>query len=103
MGVELQPFAPGSKSTGVLPLTPGTWDLAMPYGSPRPLEVQVGERRFTMPAALDRPGPRLPLGTITVGRTEALAIPPQYDRAWGSLGKMPMDPSIGEPMPALGA
>lgn len=74
MGVELQPFAPGSKSTGVLPLTPGTWDLAMPYGSPRPLEVQVGGRRFTMPAALDRPGPRLPLGTITVGRTEALAV-----------------------------
>lgn len=38
-----------------------------------------------------------------LGRTEALAIPPQYDRAWGSLGRMPMEPAIAEPMPALGA
>ncbi|PWC26895.1 NADH:flavin oxidoreductase/NADH oxidase [Teichococcus aestuarii] len=36
-----------------------------------------------------------------LGRTEALRIPPQYDRAWGALGKMPMDSAIAEPMPAL--
>ena len=30
-----------------------------------------------------------------LGRTEALAIPPQYDRAWGALGKVAMDPAIG--------
>jgi 2,4-dienoyl-CoA reductase-like NADH-dependent reductase (Old Yellow Enzyme family) len=36
-----------------------------------------------------------------LGRTEALAIPPQYDRAWGSLGKVNMNPAIGEPQPAL--
>jgi 2,4-dienoyl-CoA reductase-like NADH-dependent reductase (Old Yellow Enzyme family) len=37
----------------------------------------------------------------TLGRTEALAIPPQYDRAWGALGKVVMDPAIGAPQPAL--
>ncbi len=36
-----------------------------------------------------------------LGRTEALAIPPQYDRAWGALGKVAMDPAIGQPQPAL--
>jgi len=37
----------------------------------------------------------------TLGRTEALAIPPQYDRAWGTLGKVNMDLDIGQPQPAL--
>nr|WP_232479100.1 NADH:flavin oxidoreductase/NADH oxidase [Roseomonas rosulenta] len=36
-----------------------------------------------------------------LGRTEALAIPPQYDRAWGALGKVRMDSAIGQPQPAL--
>jgi 2,4-dienoyl-CoA reductase-like NADH-dependent reductase (Old Yellow Enzyme family) len=37
----------------------------------------------------------------SLGRTEALAIPPQYDRAWGTLGKVSMDLAIGQPQPAL--
>jgi len=36
-----------------------------------------------------------------LGRTEALRIPPQYDRAWGALGKMTIDPAVAEPMPPL--
>lgn len=36
-----------------------------------------------------------------LGRTEALGIPPQYDRAWGSLGKVTMDMAIAQPQPAL--
>lgn len=36
-----------------------------------------------------------------LGRTEALAIPPQYDRAWGALGKVSMDLAIAQPQPAL--
>jgi 2,4-dienoyl-CoA reductase-like NADH-dependent reductase (Old Yellow Enzyme family) len=36
-----------------------------------------------------------------LGRTGALAIPPQYDRAWGALGKVTMDPAIGAPQPTL--
>ncbi len=36
-----------------------------------------------------------------LGRTEALGIPPQYDRAWGSLGKVHMDMGVAQPQPAL--
>ena len=36
-----------------------------------------------------------------LGRTAALPVPPQYDRAWGSLGRGPMDLAIAEPMAAL--
>ena len=36
-----------------------------------------------------------------LGRTEALRIPPQYERGWMTLGKMVKDPAIARPMPAL--
>jgi 2,4-dienoyl-CoA reductase-like NADH-dependent reductase (Old Yellow Enzyme family) len=38
---------------------------------------------------------------VALGRTDALRIPPQYERGWSSLGKMAMEPAIGAPMPAL--
>ncbi|WP_337877230.1 NADH:flavin oxidoreductase/NADH oxidase [Elioraea sp.] len=38
---------------------------------------------------------------VSLGRTDALAIPPQYERGWSSLGAMAMDRAIGRPMPAL--
>jgi 2,4-dienoyl-CoA reductase-like NADH-dependent reductase (Old Yellow Enzyme family) len=38
---------------------------------------------------------------VALGRTEALATPPQYDRAWGALGKTRMDPAIAVPQPSL--
>ena len=36
-----------------------------------------------------------------LGRSDALRVPPQYDRAWGSIGKMAMRLETGAPMPAL--
>jgi 2,4-dienoyl-CoA reductase-like NADH-dependent reductase (Old Yellow Enzyme family) len=38
---------------------------------------------------------------VALGRVDALKIPPQYDRAWGSLAKFKTDPAIGKPLPAL--
>ncbi len=38
---------------------------------------------------------------VALGRIDALKIPPQYDRAWGSLAKFKIDPAIGKPLPAL--
>ncbi len=38
---------------------------------------------------------------VALGRTDALAIPPQYERGWSSLGAMAMDRAVGEPLPAL--
>jgi 2,4-dienoyl-CoA reductase-like NADH-dependent reductase (Old Yellow Enzyme family) len=37
----------------------------------------------------------------TLGRVEAVKAPAQYDRAWGSLGKMAVDFESAEPLPAL--
>jgi 2,4-dienoyl-CoA reductase-like NADH-dependent reductase (Old Yellow Enzyme family) len=38
---------------------------------------------------------------VALARTDALAIPPQYERGWSSLGTMTMDRAVGEPLPAL--
>jgi 2,4-dienoyl-CoA reductase-like NADH-dependent reductase (Old Yellow Enzyme family) len=38
---------------------------------------------------------------VALGRQEALAIPPQYERGWGGLGRFPLDRKVGEPLPAL--
>lgn len=38
---------------------------------------------------------------VALGRADALAIPPQYERGWSSLGAMAMDRAVSEPLPAL--
>ncbi|MBY0336753.1 MAG: NADH:flavin oxidoreductase/NADH oxidase [Acetobacteraceae bacterium] len=38
---------------------------------------------------------------VALGRADAVTAPPQYDRGWSSLGKIPMDKAVGAPMPAL--
>jgi len=76
----LPALAPGQSATARLPLTRGTWDLEMPYVSPRPLTVRVLGRRITMPANLDRPGVRLPVATITVDRTTQVPVTVTSDR-----------------------
>ena len=72
--VALPPLAPGATTTVDLPLTRGTWDLQVPYLSPRPLEVRAAGRRFTLPASADRPGVRLPAGAITVTESGPVAV-----------------------------
>jgi 2,4-dienoyl-CoA reductase-like NADH-dependent reductase (Old Yellow Enzyme family) len=36
-----------------------------------------------------------------LGRTQALAVPPQYERGWNTLGAMERDDDLAEAMPAL--
>ena len=57
---------PGDTAAIDLPLTPGEWDLVTPYGGPRPVEVTAAGLRVTLPGNIDRPGPRWPIGRITV-------------------------------------
>jgi len=38
---------------------------------------------------------------VALGRPDAVKGPPQYDRAWSGIGKVPMRLETGEPMPAL--
>ncbi len=75
------PFAAAGGSAGPngtvmarLTLPAGTWDLQTPYTSPLPVEVTAPGLRTTLPANLDRPGPRLPIGRITLRRQRPLTI-----------------------------
>ena len=59
---------PGGTITVQLALKPGAWDLETPYQSPRPVTVSGpgGVLLRQLPANLDRPGPRWPIGRIVV-------------------------------------
>ena len=51
-----------------LPLRPGRWQLSSSYVSRLPVEVSAPGLSTTLPANLDRPGPRWPVGEIAVRR-----------------------------------
>jgi len=57
---------PGTPVRVELPLPPGRWQLESAYVSRFPLTVSAPGLRATVPGNLDRPGPRWPLGRITV-------------------------------------
>ncbi|HET9678411.1 MAG TPA: hypothetical protein VFP21_13010 [Solirubrobacterales bacterium] len=57
-----------------LDLPAGTWDLESPYVSHLPVEVTAPGLKTTLPANLDRPGPRLPVGRITVERRQKVTV-----------------------------
>lgn len=59
------PIAPGGTASVTLPLPAGVWDLVAPYGGPRPVQVRGAGLRTTLPANLDRPGTRWPIGRLT--------------------------------------
>ncbi|HWN73869.1 MAG TPA: hypothetical protein VNN15_08700, partial [Solirubrobacterales bacterium] len=52
----------------------GTWELESPYVSRLPIEVTAPGLKTTLPPNLDRPGPRLPVGRITVDRPRRVTI-----------------------------
>jgi len=62
----VDPTGPGGTVSVRMTLPAGTWDLTSPYTSHLPVEVTAPGLRTTLPASLDRPGPRLPIGRIDV-------------------------------------
>lgn len=38
---------------------------------------------------------------VALGATEALSVPPQYERGWGAMGPMRINRAVGAPMPPL--
>jgi hypothetical protein len=58
--------APDGSASIDIPLRAGSWDLAASYTSPLPLTVTGPGLRRKLPANLDRPGPRWPIGRLTV-------------------------------------
>lgn len=65
---------PGDTVSVQLTLDRGTWELEMPYVSPQAIEVTSPVLNETLPANLDRPGPRWRLGRVTVDRTRSLTF-----------------------------
>jgi hypothetical protein len=58
---------PGDTITVRLSLNPGAWDLATPYQSSRRVTVSAPSGVLRqLPANLDRPGPRWPIGRVVV-------------------------------------
>jgi hypothetical protein len=64
----------GGNATVEIPLTPGRWKLESTYLSRYPVEVTAPGLDVTMPPSLDRPGPRWPIGSVTVRGTQPTAL-----------------------------
>lgn len=73
--ITVEPAGPGETVSVQLNLTAaGTWELESPYVSRLPIEVTAPGLKTTLPPNLDRPGPRLPVGRITVDRPRRVTI-----------------------------
>jgi hypothetical protein len=83
---------PGGTITVQLPLNPGLWDLGTPYQSSHPVIVSgpSGVMR-RLPANLDRPGPRWPIGRIKVSRPGGVTLTLHVTRTWLTPGWPPAD------------
>jgi hypothetical protein len=64
----------GSTVSARLELPAGEWELLTPYTSPLPVQVTAPGLSTTLEANLDRGGPRLPIGRVTVRRPRPLPI-----------------------------
>jgi hypothetical protein len=80
-GVRTPPVAvpgatvtPGGQASVKIPLLPGGWELTASYTSPLPVEVKGPGLRTTLPANLDRPGPRWWIGRVVPLTTEPITL-----------------------------
>lgn len=65
---------PGSTISVSTRLSAGTWWLSAPYVSPHPIEVTGPGLRTMLPANLDRPGNRWPIGQVMVKGTAPIVV-----------------------------
>jgi hypothetical protein len=80
---------PGTTTSVQLRLKPGPWWLSAPYTSPHPIEVNAPGLRTTLPANLDRPGMRWPVGSVTVTGNKPITVTFH-----------PQDPQLAPPIPS---
>jgi hypothetical protein len=73
---------PGQTVSAQLDLPAGRWELESPYVSHLPVEVTAPGLQTTLPANLDRPGPRLPIGRIAVPRPRKVTITFRVEDTW---------------------
>ena len=67
-------LAPGATLSVALPLGPGRWQLESSYASRLPIDVTAPGLQATLPASLDRPGPRWPIGRVAVHGAEPTVV-----------------------------
>jgi len=77
---------PGWTRTVRLSLSPGAWDLETPYGSSRRVTVSgPGGVLRQLPANLDRPGPRWPIGRVVVPPSGSVTLRIHAANGWFTL------------------
>jgi hypothetical protein len=74
IAAPVPPAAAGDTVSARIDLPAGKWELETPYTSPLPVEVTAPGLRASLPANLDRPGPRLSIGRIAVHRRQPLPL-----------------------------
>ncbi len=101
--VAVPAIAPGGSATVSISLTAGSWDLETPYLSPLPLTVTATGLKASLPANLERPGPRWPIGQIVVARSGPVAVTFHVKKYWltpmsdvAALGPLVATPVGGE-------
>jgi hypothetical protein len=67
VGGPLAALTPGASQQLALELAPGDWSLSLQYVSPVPVRIQAGQKRWTLPPNLGRPGPFFAFGRLRVG------------------------------------
>jgi hypothetical protein len=82
IGVAVPPLGPGASATVRLRLPKGSWELETPYLSPLPLLVTTFGLRTTLPANLERPGPRWPIGRITLSAAARVPVDFHVQKHW---------------------
>lgn len=97
------PLGPGGTVTVTLVLPAGRWELETPYLSPLPLRVTVAGVETTLPANLERPGPRWPIGQVDLARAARVAATFHLEDNWlapetdvGVPGELLATPAGGE-------
>ncbi len=74
---------PGETITVRLSLSPGAWELETPYVSSRPVTVSgPGGVLWRLPANLDRPGPRWPIGRVVVPSSGSVTLTIHTTALW---------------------
>jgi hypothetical protein len=102
VGVLAAPLLPGARGVVRLDLTPGAWDLVTPYTSTVPLDVEGPGLDATLPPNYDRPGPRWPIGRITVARAGTVTLRLRAHDPWLAPDRPAAFPAAIIAVPAFG-
>ena len=80
--VAVPTIAPGGSTTVSVPLAAGSWNLETPYLSPLPMTITAAGLKVTLPANLERPGPRWPIGQIALARPGPVVVTFHVKKYW---------------------